>query len=388
MKKLEVKDLKENFFEAIGKEWMLVTAGTKEKFNTMTASWGGIGWLWNKPVAFVFIRPERYTYEFLEENDHLTLSFLGEENKKIHAVCGSKSGRNIDKVKETGLKPVFTEKGNVLFEQARLSLECKKLYADAIKPECFLDKESLEDEFNELSLQYEGYKFNIGNDSLLNLLSTEQAKVQRLQEELRTVKATNTKEIARLKKELQTLRKIMRNYVVQIDSLNRANEQLKVEKNEAVKKYKQASSTATTLKKEKEKLTERVTLASRLDATGINVTPVNGRGKKAKVIKKMEQFVVDFRISKNITAPVGEKTIYVRIMKPDDDILLKSRADVFTFEGKEINYSMKKLVEYDGEELPVTMYWNIEEFLSPGTYRVDIFADGNLIGRKSFTLEK
>ena len=251
-----------------------------------------------------------------------------------------------------------------------------------------LDKESLEDEFNELSLQYEGYKFNIGNDSLLNLLSTEQAKVQRLQEELRTVKATNTKEIARLKKELQTLRKIMRNYVVQIDSLNRANEQLKVEKNEAVKKYKQASSTATTLKKEKEKLTERVTLESRLDATGINVTPVNGRGKKAKVIKKMEQFVVDFRISKNITAPVGEKTIFVRIMKPDDDILLKSRADVFTFEGKEINYSMKKLVEYDGEELPVTMYWNIEEFLSPGTYRVDIFADGNLIGRKSFTLEK
>ena len=240
-----------------------------------------------------------------------------------------------------------------------------------------LDKESLEDEFNELSLQYEGYKFNIGNDSLLNLLSTEQAKVQRLQ-----------KEIARLKKELQTLRKIMRNYVVQIDSLNRANEQLKVEKNEAVKKYKQASSTATTLKKEKEKLTERVTLASRLDATGINVTPVNGRGKKAKVIKKMEQFVVDFRISKNITAPVGEKTIFVRIMKPDDDILLKSRADVFTFEGKEINYSMKKLVEYDGEELPVTMYWNIEEFLSPGTYRVDIFADGNLIGRKSFILEK
>ena len=87
---------------------------------------------------------DRYTYEFVEKNDYLTLSFLGEENKKIHAVCGSKSGRNIDKVKETGLKPVFTEKGNVLFEQARLSLECKKLYADTIKPECFLDKESIE----------------------------------------------------------------------------------------------------------------------------------------------------------------------------------------------------------------------------------------------------
>ena len=102
------------------------------------------GWLWNKPVAFVFVRPERYTYEFIEKSDYLTLSFLGEENKKIHAVCGSKSGRNTDKVKETGLKPVFTEGGNVVFEQARLSLECKKLYADGIKPECFLDKESLE----------------------------------------------------------------------------------------------------------------------------------------------------------------------------------------------------------------------------------------------------
>ena len=113
MKKVEVKELSENFFEAIGKEWMLVTAGNKEAFNTMTASWGGIGWLWNKPVAFVFVRPERYTYEFIEKGDFLTLSFLGEENKKIHAVCGSKSGREVDKVKETGLKPLFTAQGNV-----------------------------------------------------------------------------------------------------------------------------------------------------------------------------------------------------------------------------------------------------------------------------------
>ncbi len=250
-----------------------------------------------------------------------------------------------------------------------------------------LEKEALEDEYNELSLQYEGYKFSVGNDSLVALLSTEQAKVQRLLEELRTVKATNAKEITRLKKELATLRKIMRNYVAQIDSLNRENEQLKVEKTEAVKKYQQATTQAASLKKEKEKLTERVTLASRLDATGIQVTPVNSRGKLAKRIKRMQQFVVSFRIAKNITAPVGEKTVYVRIMKPDDDILVKSRADVFPFEGKDINYSMKKVIEYEGEELPVTMYWDIEEFLSPGDYRVDIFADGNLIGRKKFTLE-
>ena len=250
-----------------------------------------------------------------------------------------------------------------------------------------LEKEMMADDLNELSLQYEGYKFSVSNDSLVALLTTEQAKVQRLMEELRTVKSTNAKEIARLKKELATLRKIMRNYVIQIDSLNRANEQLKVEKNEAVKKYRQASTTAASLKREKEKLTERVTLASKLDATSISVTPVNSRGKLAKRIKKMEQFVINFKIAKNVTAPVGEKVIYVRIMKPDDDILVKSRGDVFTFEGKDINYSMKKMIEYEGEEVPVTMYWNIEEFLSPGTYRVDIFADGNLIGQRSFTLE-
>jgi len=250
-----------------------------------------------------------------------------------------------------------------------------------------LDKEMLADEYNELSLRYEGYKFEVNNDSLVALLSTEQAKVQRLQEELRTIKSTNTRRINELKKELETLRKIMYNYVVQIDSLNKANEILKEENKQVTTRYRQATTQAANLQKEKEKLTERVTLASRLDATDINVTPVNKRGKAVKKIKQMQQFVVTFKISKNITAPVGEKTLYVRIMKPDDDVLVKSRADVFAFEGKDLNYSMKRMVEYDGEEIPVTMYWDIEEFLSPGSYRVDIFADGNHIGRRTFTLD-
>ncbi|MDD4116398.1 MAG: hypothetical protein PHG27_12575, partial [Massilibacteroides sp.] len=200
--------------------------------------------------------------------------------------------------------------------------------------------------------------------------------------------ATNAKRISELKKELATLRNIMRNYVIQIDSLNAANEQLKKENKEVVRKYQQVSTTAAQLTKDKQKLTERVTLASRLDAAAVSVTPVNSRGKAVDRIKKMEQFVVKFTITKNITAPVGEKTVYVRIMKPDDDILVKNRTNVFEYEGKEINYSMKKIIEYEGEELPVVMYWDIEEFLSPGTYRVDIFADGNLIGKKNFVLEK
>ena len=250
-----------------------------------------------------------------------------------------------------------------------------------------LEKEEMEDELNELSFQYEGYKFSVGSDSLAALLSTEQAKVQRLLEELRMVKATDAREISRLKKEISTLRKIMRNYVVQIDSLNTENERLKDENKQVVKRYQQANSQAVALKKEKEKLTEQVTLASKLDATNIEVTPLTSRSKPAKRIKKMQQFRITFQIAKNVTAEVGEKTIYVRIMKPDDDILVKSRANVFMFEGKEITYSIKKLIEYEGEVVDVEMYWNIEEFLSPGTYRVDIFADGNLIGKKNFTLD-
>ena len=108
MKELNVSELTDNLFDAIGKEWMLVTAGTPEKFNTMTASWGGTGVLWGKPVAFVFIRPERYTYEFIEAGETLTLSFLGADHKDVHKVCGSTSGRTTDKVKAAGLHPFFT----------------------------------------------------------------------------------------------------------------------------------------------------------------------------------------------------------------------------------------------------------------------------------------
>lgn len=140
MKKISVSELKDNMFDAIGKEWMLVTAGTPEKFNMMTASWGGTGILWGKPVAFIFIRPERYTYEFIEKGDTLTLSFLGEAHRDIHKICGSQSGRDIDKVAASGLKPYVTENGNIAYEQARLILECKKLYADFIDADNFVDK--------------------------------------------------------------------------------------------------------------------------------------------------------------------------------------------------------------------------------------------------------
>ncbi len=251
-----------------------------------------------------------------------------------------------------------------------------------------LYKEELADEYNQLSIQYEGYKLQINNDSLIAQLETEQLKVQRLQEELRTVKATDAKRINELKKELETLRTIMRGYVVQIDSLDRLNKQLEQENKQVTARYQQATQTVSQLTEEKNQLIETVQIASKLDASNINVRGITNKNKTTDKIKRMDQLEVSFTINKNITAEPGEKIIYIRIQKPDDDVLIKSPGDVFPFEGKQINYSAKRTIEYGGEETPMKIYWKIEEFLSPGTYRVDIFADGNLIGRKSFKLDK
>lgn len=150
MKKTDLKTLgQENAFDLISKQWMLVTAGNGEKFNTMTASWGGLGFLWNKPVAFVFIRPERYTHEFVEANERLTLSFYTEEWRKALQLCGTKSGRDTDKIAATGLTPVELESGAITFEEARLTLDCKKLFKADMKEVDFVDKKVMEQWYND-----------------------------------------------------------------------------------------------------------------------------------------------------------------------------------------------------------------------------------------------
>ena len=132
------QEITDNFIKLIGNDWMLITAGTEEKFNTMTASWGAAGVLWNKPVAICFIRPTRYTYDFANQADIFTLSFFYETERSILNFCGSKSGKDVDKIKETGLLPVITNNEGISFKQARLCMECRKIYFDDLKPDHFL----------------------------------------------------------------------------------------------------------------------------------------------------------------------------------------------------------------------------------------------------------
>lgn len=127
-----------NFFKKIGDDWMLITAGTAEKFNTMTASWGAIGVLWHEPIAICFIRPQRYTFQFVENERFFTLSFFSEQYKKALQICGTQSGRNCDKIALSGLTPITTHHQNIGFAEASLIMECEKIYHDDIKPQNML----------------------------------------------------------------------------------------------------------------------------------------------------------------------------------------------------------------------------------------------------------
>lgn len=250
-----------------------------------------------------------------------------------------------------------------------------------------VDKQDLEDEYEAISLQYEGFKFSVQNDSLLYKLQNEQTKVLRLQEELRMTQASDKAEIKRLSDELATLRKILRSYIHQIDSLNTLNQELRAENEQITNQYNRTSRTLQQVSQEREKLSEKVSLAAQLVATNINAKAVNDRGREQSRLSRSTQFVVSFTVTRNITAEPGERTIYIRIMTPDGNVLSKSSDNRFTYENSDIIYSMRRVVEYGGEEIPVTMYWDIEEFLMPGTYKADIFADGHHIGSSSFAME-
>lgn len=143
-KEITPEQLNESAFKLIGTDWMLITAGGIDSFNTMTASWGGLGQIWMKNVCYLVIRPGRYTYEFMEKSDVFTLTFFEEKHRRALTYCGTKSGRDVDKVKETKLTPVQSESGGVYFDEARIVMECRKIYFQDIDPANFLDPDIAE----------------------------------------------------------------------------------------------------------------------------------------------------------------------------------------------------------------------------------------------------
>lgn len=267
-----------------------------------------------------------------------------------------------------------------------VSLNKQKQANEDMKELAALDKKEMENEYEQFARQYSEMKTQINNDSIVAQLTQEQMKTQKLLEELKNVKSTDAREIARLKKELATVRSVLRNYVMQIDSLNRLNESLKAENTRMKGEYATATKQIEGLSSEKASLSQKVAIAAQLDATGINMIAKKKNGKPVKKIKDCKSIEVSFRIARNVTAQNGTRTLYIRITTPTGDAL--NGGGTFAYENRNIAYSMKKSIEYSGEETAVTTYWQVGEYLSTGTYTVSIFADGNMIGSRSFAFQK
>ena len=266
-----------------------------------------------------------------------------------------------------------------------INLNKQKEENAAIKELAEIDKKEMENEYQQFAQQYSEMKTQINNDSIVAQLTAEQEKTQRLLNELRRVKSTDAIEITRLKKELATVRAVIRSYVMEIDSLNKVNANLTQEKTRVKGQYEAATRQIEGLSTEKRSLSEKVAIAAQLDATGISLVAKNKRGKSTDQIDKATTLQVSFNITRNVTAASGVKDIYVRIMSPTGSLL--NGAGSFSYENRTLQYSMKRSVEYNGEETPVTLFWNVSQALVAGTYQVSIFADGNMIGSRSFAFK-
>ena len=248
-----------------------------------------------------------------------------------------------------------------------------------------LDKKEMENEYQQFADQYSEMKTRINNDSLVAQLTKEQMRTQELLKELKEVKSNDAREIARLKKELATCRAIIRSYIIEIDSLNRLNQNLREENSQIRGQHEEANRQIAGLNTEKASLSEKVAIAAQLDATAISLQPQTSNGKATKKLKKIRKFLLTFNIAKNVTAAAGNKTVYVQIKTPTNVVL--SSAGTTAYENRHIQYTAKKTIEYTGEETPMSIYCNISEALIAGTYRVSIFCDGNMIGSRSFSFE-
>ena len=254
-----------------------------------------------------------------------------------------------------------------------------------------IEKEELQEEYEDLAIQFDGYQqMDIHNDSLQELLSREQQRVQDLLEELRQTKASNARRINELKQELATVRAVLQDYVRQIDSLNATNARLTQENIQLTQSNTALTQSNQQLTESNTALTETVSRAAMLEITSCVPTTLNKNGHKTKIASNIRKLQFDFAIAKNITCTPGMKVLYVRVIDPAGNLLNEREGNVFEFESGEINYSMKQDFEYTGEVYKGVCFCALKdtEEVQKGFYSVDFFCDGNLIGSFPFQIRK
>ncbi|MDE6331771.1 MAG: hypothetical protein K2L80_04140, partial [Muribaculaceae bacterium] len=255
-------------------------------------------------------------------------------------------------------------------EEAELALEQQALQ---------FEYESLNREFDE----FESQRLQITNDSLKLALeekyNTARMEVERLQRELKDTKNKSAAEIAKLKNEIDTLRALLKHYVEEIDRLNKENQALREENAQIKDQNQQLQSQVSSTAERNRQLSQDMERASKLNVNGVGLQPLNKKGKTEKNVKKARQFAVNFTVLKNVSASVGEKTFYVRITTPSADLL--GGGGSFSFEGSQVPYTAKRTIEYGGDDVPVTIYYDCaNNTLSGGAYTVEVFTDGYRVG--------
>jgi chromosome segregation ATPase len=242
------------------------------------------------------------------------------------------------------------------------------------------EKDSIQRELTQIVAGYDLLKTE--NDTINEQLFVAQTKVRDLLIEVEQTKRVSYEKITDYQKQVTTLRGIMRDFVVQIDSLNKRNDQLMKENTQVKEQFKEVEIKNEQLSQEKENLQKNLQRAAQLELRELIAEGLNSRSKETKYAKRTETIRISFVLGKNITSKRGAKNIYARIMRPDQQLMTKSPNDLFQFEDLKIPFSAMREVNYEGQDLPVAIYWDNagEAELMIGTYTIDLFADGNNIG--------
>lgn len=247
------------------------------------------------------------------------------------------------------------------------------------------ERDQLTTQYEDLYVEYDGIR--AGNDSLDNLLSEQRARVEQLTEELKTLKASNARRIKELQNELTTLRTVMRSFIVQIDSLNKTNNALREENADIKGRLAEANTARADLKQQNESLNQKVATAARLEAKDMVAATLNAKGRSTSSIAKIAKIKVSFTLAKNISAEVGMRDVYLRITRPDGEVLYHSKDDTFPFEDSAIIFSAKRAVEYGGDDTQSSVVYDVAMGdLMGGDYEAEIFVGGSVAGRTKFSL--
>ncbi len=282
--------------------------------------------------------------------------------------------------------------GWMIYEATSRSNEMKAMQEQIEQQQLDMEQMQLQQDYDDLNrefAQFENSRQIIQDDSVKRQLAEKyeaaSLQVQQLLNELNDQKRKSAAEIAKLRSEIETLRTLLRHYVEEIDRLNKENAALRTENEEIKTQNERLNTQVAETSRRNEVLSERMTLAEKLNVTGINLTALNKKGKREKKVAKAVQLMVTFTIPQNNSTPVGEKTIYMRIISPSGQLL--DGGGSFSFEGATVPCSAKRTIEYAGEEIGnVTIYWDVNTALTPGDYTVELFADNYRLARRSFTL--